>query len=84
MHDLIYFLGQNILDDDGFHNVFVYQPTLNKLELKEDKGTDYAVGCKSKRVYFSKLTYYLYNFYNLYIIPLYTAFCIALNILDIE
>ena len=42
--------------------IFVYQPTITKLELKEDKRTDYAVGWKSKGVYTSKLT------------PLYTTF----------
>ena len=33
----------------------VYQPTLNTLELKEDKGTDYVVGWKSEGVYTSTL-----------------------------
>ena len=52
--------------------MFVYKSTLNKLELKEDKGTEYvngwklkwiyANGWKLKWVYTSKLT------------PLYTAF----------
>ena len=42
--------------------MFVYQPTLDVLELKEDKGTDYVFCCKSKGVYASNLK------------PLYTAF----------
>ena len=33
----------------------VYQPTLNTLELKEDKGTDYVVGWKSEGAYTSTL-----------------------------
>ena len=40
--------------DDGFQNMFVYQPTLNTLEFKEDKGVD-VVGCKSKVEYNSKV-----------------------------
>ena len=31
--------------------MFVYQPTLNILELKEDKSTEYVNGCKSKRIH---------------------------------
>ena len=34
--DLIYFLGKNVLGFDGFQNMFIYQPTLNTLELKKD------------------------------------------------
>ena len=26
--------------NDGFQNIFVYQPTLNRLELEENKGTE--------------------------------------------
>ena len=32
----MYFVG-----DDGSQNMFVYQPTLDTLESKKDKGTDY-------------------------------------------
>ena len=42
--------------------MFVYQPTLDTLELKEDRGTGYVINKNSKGVYSSKLT------------PLYTAF----------
>ena len=42
--------------------MFVYQPTLDTLELKKGKGTDYVLRWKSKGVYTSKLK------------PLYTAF----------
>ena len=42
--------------DDDFQNVFVYQPALNTLELKEDKGTEYVIGWKSERLYNSRLT----------------------------
>ena len=58
----IFFLGKKIFGVDGFQNMFVYQPILNTLELKEDKGTEYALGWKSKGLYTSKLT------------PLYTTF----------
>ena len=34
MHDLSYFLDKNVFDDDGFQNMFVYQPTFNMLDLK--------------------------------------------------
>ena len=48
--------------DDDFQNVFIYQPTRDTLELKKDKGTDYALSWKSKEVFTSKFK------------PLYTAF----------
>ena len=47
--------------NDESQNRFAYQPTLDTLELKKDKGTDYVHGSKSKWVYNSKLK------------PLYTA-----------
>ena len=47
---------------DGSQNTFVYQPTLDTLELEKDKGTDYVLNWKSKGVYNSKLK------------PLYTIF----------
>ena len=34
--------------------MFVYQPKLDKLELKKYKGTDYVLDWKSKGVYHSK------------------------------
>ena len=37
MHDLSYFLDKNVFDDDGFQNMFVYQPTFNMLDLKTTK-----------------------------------------------
>ena len=30
---------------------FVYQPTLDALELKKDKGTDYVLSWKSKQIF---------------------------------
>ena len=42
--------------------MFVYQPTLNTLEIKKPKATDYVLSWKSKGVYTSKRK------------PLYTAF----------
>ena len=50
MLDRIYFTS-----NDGSQNMFVYQPTLNTLELKKDKGTDHVLSWKSKRVYNSRL-----------------------------
>ena len=47
--DRIYFTSH-----DGSQNGFVYQPTLDTLELKKDKGTDYVLSWKSKGVYNSK------------------------------
>ena len=35
--------------------MFVYQPTIDTLELKKDKGIDYVLSCKSNEVYNSKL-----------------------------
>ena len=45
-HDLCYFLGKIFFGDDGFQNMFVYQPKpkLDTLELKEDKVNDYVIG----------------------------------------
>ena len=48
--------------NDEPQNTFVYQPTLDTLELKKDKGTDHVLSWKSNGVYNSKLK------------PLYTAF----------
>ena len=40
---------------DGFQNMFVYQPTFNMLELKEDKGTEYITAWKSEGLSKSRL-----------------------------
>ena len=60
--DLNYCLNKYFFGDYGSQNVFVYQPTLDTLDLKKDKGTDYLLSWKSKGVYTSKFK------------PLYTAF----------
>ena len=36
--------------NDGSQNTFVYQPTLDTLELKKDKDTDYVLSWKPKTV----------------------------------
>ena len=36
--------------------MFLYQSTLDKLDLKDGKCTDYVVGWKSNQIYTSKLT----------------------------
>ena len=61
-HDSSYFLDENDFGNDGFQNMFVYEPGLITFELKKDKSTDYVLSWKSKGVYTSKLK------------PLYTAF----------
>ena len=53
--DLSYFVGKNIFGDDGSQIMFVYQATLNTLQLKEDNGTGYILRWKSKILYTSKL-----------------------------
>ena len=54
--------------NDGSQNTFVYQPTLDALELKKDKITDYVISWKSKVVFNSKLK------------PLYAAFLNSKNL----
>ena len=41
-----YFLGGNFFGDDGFHNMSIYQPRVNILQLKEDNGTEFIIGGK--------------------------------------
>ena len=41
--------------NDGSQNISVYQPRLDALELKKDKGTDYVRSWKSMGVFNSKL-----------------------------
>ena len=43
--------------NDGSQNTFVYQPTLNTLEVK--KSTDYVLSWKSKAVNNSRLSHYI-------------------------
>ena len=56
--------------NDESQNRFAYQPTLDTLELKKDKGTDYVHGSKSKWVYNSKLK------------PLYTALLDSIKLFE--
>ena len=58
--DRIYFTSK-----DGSQNTYVYQLTLDTLELKKGKGTDYAISWESHGGYNSKLK------------ALYTAFFIV-------
>ena len=41
--------------NDESQNTFVYQPTLDELKQKKDKGTDFALSWKSNGVYNSTL-----------------------------
>ena len=53
-NDFNFFLSRNYFArNDGSQSTFVYQPTLDTLELT--KGTDYAISWKSKGVFISKL-----------------------------
>ena len=54
--------------NDGSQNMFVYQPTLDTLKLKKEKGNDYVLSRKSKVMYTSKLK------------PLYAAFIHSIKI----
>ena len=52
--DYNFFLGRiYFTSNDGSQNTFVYQPTLDALEVT--KGTDYVISWKSKEVFNSKL-----------------------------
>ena len=54
--DYYFFLSRiDFTSNDQFQNKFVYQPILDSLELRKDKGTEYIVSRKSKRLYNSKL-----------------------------
>ena len=54
--DYIFFLGSIYFKSNyGSQNTFVYQPTLDTLELKKVKCTDYVLSWKSKGLYTSKL-----------------------------
>ena len=43
-----------ITSNDGFQNMFVYQPTINSIKYK-NRSTEYVISWKSKGVYNSKL-----------------------------
>ena len=60
---IIFFLsGLYLTSNGGSQNTFVYQPTLDTLDLSKDKGMDYILSWKPNGVYTSKPK------------PLYTAF----------
>ena len=49
--DYNFFLGRIYFTSiDGSQNTFVYQPTIDTLELKTNKSTDYVLSWKSKEV----------------------------------
>ena len=69
-NDSNFFLERiNFTSNDGSQNTFVYQTTLDKLELKKDKGTDYVLSWKSNRVKS-----------NFKLKPLYTALLHSINL----
>ena len=41
--DLNYVLGKIVFGDGDSPNIFLFQPTLNTLELKKDKGASYVL-----------------------------------------
>ena len=54
--DYNFFLGRiYFTSNDGSQNTFVYQPRLDVLELKKDKGTDYVLSWKLKGMFNYKL-----------------------------
>ena len=59
---LVTFMVKNVFGNDGLHNIFIYKPTFNTLELKEDKCLEYIKTRKSKELFKYKLD------------PLYNAF----------
>ena len=53
--DYNFFLGRiYFTNNDGSQNIFVYQTTLDTIELKKYKGTDYVLSWKSKGIFNSK------------------------------
>ena len=52
----------NFTSDDGFQNMFVYQPTFNTLKYK-NMSSEYVISWKSNGVYNSKLTELNSNFF---------------------
>ena len=61
-YNFLFYFRIYFTSNDRSENTFVYQPTLDPLGLKKDRGTDYVLSWKSKGVYNSKPK------------PLYTAF----------
>ena len=56
MKDYNFFLRQNYFtSNDGSQNSYVYQTTLDMLEFKKEKCTDYVLSWKSNGVFNSKL-----------------------------
>ena len=45
--------------NDGSQNTFVYQGTLDTVELEKDKDSDYVISWKLKGVYNCKLSHYI-------------------------
>ena len=58
----------NFTSNDGSQNTFVYQPKLDLLELKKDRGTDCVLSWKSNGVFDSNLK------------PLHTAFAHSIKL----
>ena len=55
----VFFCCKFVLGDYGSQNMCDYQPTLDTLELKEDKWTDYIVGWKSKGFKLLNISHYV-------------------------
>ena len=53
--DFSYFHGKNNFVADGFQNIFVYQPSFNKLDMNQVNGEYNVSVWKSKRRYTSNL-----------------------------
>ena len=63
-HDLSYFLDKTFVVNNSSPNMFVYQLTVNGLQLREDQGTEYGIGLKSDGVYTAKPKQYSTTFLN--------------------
>ena len=46
--DSSFFIINNLYGDEVFQNMFVYQPNINTVVLKEDKGSEHIIAYKSK------------------------------------
>ena len=53
--DLSYFLGKIVFGDDGFQNMFGYQPTFSTLDIKKANHEQNVSDWKAKRIYIYQL-----------------------------
>ena len=51
MLDLVFFYDKHFFDDDGFQNMFAYQPAFSVLQVKKGKDIDFVICRKSKGLF---------------------------------